>query len=68
MKIKLTKFEETRLLSARAYEIASGAKPKIDLKKEKLDKVIFSRDYIKIAKREYDLGLLDLELYSKDNS
>ena len=59
---ELNKFELTRLLSARAAEIAAGAKPKIDLEKEGLSNH-YSRDYVKIAQREYETGVLDLELY-----
>jgi DNA-directed RNA polymerase subunit K/omega len=62
---KLNKFERTRLFSARAAEIAAGAKPKLDLEKEKLS-MLLSRDYVKIAQREYELGALDLELYLED--
>lgn len=63
-KIKsLNKFERTRLFSARAAEIAAGAKPLIDLEKEGLS-MSLSRDYVKIAQKEYELGALDLELYS----
>lgn len=60
---KLNKFDETRLFSARALELANGATPKIDLEKEGLESK-FSRDYVKVAQKEYELGLLDLELYS----
>lgn len=61
----LNKFERARLFSSRANEIANGAKPKIDLEKEGLT-MMLSRDYVKIAQREYELGLLDLELYHKE--
>ena len=62
--MKLNKFERTRLFSARAAEIAAGAKPLIDLEKEGLS-MSLSRDYVKIAQREFELDLLDLELYSE---
>lgn len=60
--IKLTKFERTRLLSARALEIANGASPKLDL--SNMDAKL-TRDYVKIAQKEFDEGLLDLEVYKK---
>ena len=66
-KNKLNKFEETRLFSARAQEIANGAIPKIDVKKIGLDEdKILSKDYTKIAREEYIQGKLDLEIL-KDN-
>ena len=57
--IKMSKFEKTRILSARALEIANGAKPKVDVDmKNKLN-----RDYVKIAEQELSENVLDLELY-----
>ena len=57
--MKLNKFEKTRILSARALEIANGAKPKIDIDlKGKLN-----RDYVKIAEMELEQGKLELEIY-----
>ena len=64
-KEKSNKFEDTRIFSARAAEIAGGAKPKIDLEKEGFKKPILARDFVKIAKVEFEKGLLDLELYEK---
>lgn len=58
---KLNKFERTRLFSARALELANGAKPKFDLEEFGME-AILDRDFIKVAKKEYELGLLDLEL------
>ncbi len=67
MSTKLNKFEKARLFSARAAEIAEGAPTKLDLEKEGLSMKL-SRDYIKIAQKEYELDLLDLELYKKEIS
>lgn len=58
----LSKFEKTRLLSARALELENGAEAKIDLKKHGIEPK-FSRDHIKVAEIEFDEGKLDLELY-----
>lgn len=58
-KPKLNKFEMTRILSARALELSKGDKPKIDLD----DKMKMSKDYVKIAQKEYDAEVLDLEIY-----
>ncbi len=60
---ELNKFEKTRLLSARANELANGAKPLIDLKKNGFDKPELSREFVKIAEKEFELGKLDLEVY-----
>ena len=61
VKEKLNKFERTRILSARALEIAKGAKPKIKVNlKNKLN-----RDFVEIARQEYEKGKLDLEIYKK---
>ncbi|MFW5704232.1 MAG: DNA-directed RNA polymerase subunit omega [Nanoarchaeota archaeon] len=56
---KLNKFEKTRLLSARAEELASGDKPKV--KSSKKGKVL-TQDYVKIAEAEFDSGKLELEV------
>lgn len=61
---KLNKFEKTRLLSARALEIAKGAKPKIDISK---DQVNLSIDYVKIAEKELEEGVIELYSYKKQN-
>ncbi len=59
---KLNKFEKTRLLSARALELAQGDKPKVKVSKG----VKISKDYVKIAQEEYDKGKLELEVYKKE--
>ena len=51
MNKKLNKFEETRLLSARALEISKGAKAKEKIKK---DGALLSQDYVKIAEKELE--------------
>lgn len=56
---KLTKFEKTPLFSARANEIAMGAKSKIKTKGK------LTQDYAKIAQEEYEKGVLELEVYKK---
>lgn len=58
---KLNKFEKSRLLGARALELSRGAKPKIDIEKEKIS-ILLSRDLIKIAQLEYERGLLELKV------
>ena len=59
---KLNKFEKARLLSARALELAQGDKPKVKVSKG----VKISKDYVKIAREEYEKGKLDLEVYKKE--
>ncbi|MFW6285699.1 MAG: DNA-directed RNA polymerase subunit omega [Nanoarchaeota archaeon] len=56
------KFEETRRLSARALELAQGAKPKVKLEE---GKVYLGKDYVEIAKKELKENLLELEIYRK---
>jgi DNA-directed RNA polymerase subunit K/omega len=56
---KLNKFEKTRLLSARAEEIAAGDKPNIKIADK--NKVL-TQDYVKIAQKEFDEDKLDLEV------
>lgn len=57
--INLNKFEKTRLLSARALELAEGDAPRVKVEKG----VKLSGDYIKIAAKELEAGKLDLEIY-----
>ena len=56
---KLNKFEITRLLSARALELSKGDKPKVEIEST----VLLSKDYVKIAQKEFEEGVLDLEIY-----
>jgi len=60
VKNKLNKFENTRLLSARAFELSAGATPRIKVKKG----LLLGRDYVDIAKQELEAGVLDLEIYN----
>ena len=64
MSESMNKFERTRLLGARAAEIAAGAQPKVNVDKEEIE-ALYSRDYVKIAQKEYEEGVLDLELYKE---
>jgi DNA-directed RNA polymerase subunit K/omega len=57
---RINKFDMTRILSARALELAEGAKPKVDLEGSK---IYLGKDYVEVAKRELDEGVLDLEVY-----
>ena len=60
MEKKLNKFEITRLLSSRALELANGAKPKVEIEKKG---VLLTQDYVKVAEKENEDGVLDLEIY-----
>ena len=64
-KIKLNKFEETRLLSARALEISKGAKAKIKLDARTKEDPLLSKDYVGVARQEYENDSLELEIYRK---
>lgn len=57
---KLNKFEKTRLLSARALELAFGSKPTIKIKKEDNQ---LTKDYVKIAEAELAKDKLELDIY-----
>lgn len=58
---RLNKFERTRLLAARALELAEGDKPKVEVSKE----LRLTKDYVKIAELELEQGVLELEVYRK---
>ena len=60
MRKRLNKFEQTRILSARALELAEGALPKTKLGK---DQSLLSKDYVKVARKELEENKLDLEIY-----
>ncbi|MDA3854800.1 MAG: DNA-directed RNA polymerase subunit omega [Candidatus Woesearchaeota archaeon] len=60
MSKKLNKFEMTRLLSARAYELERGAKAEVEITKK--GKVL-SKDYVEVAQREFDEGKLSLDVF-----
>jgi len=57
---KLNKFEESRLFSARAEELAAGDKPNVESAEGKVN---LTKDYINLAKEEYDSDKFDLEIY-----
>jgi len=57
--VNLNKFERTRLLSARALELAEGDEPRVKVEKG----VKLSQDYIKIATKELEAGKIELEIY-----
>ncbi len=63
-KKRLNKFEKTRLLSARAYELSKGATPKVKVAKKD---ILLSNDYVKIAQEEMESGKLELDIHKKIN-
>ena len=65
-KAKLNKFEVTRLLSARALEISKGAKTKVKLEKRGKEDPLLSKDYVAVAKDEYDNNKIELEVYRNE--
>jgi DNA-directed RNA polymerase II subunit RPB1 len=57
---KITKFERTRLIGARARQLANNDQPKIEI----IDSDLY--DATRIATREYDQGLIDICAIRKD--
>ena len=55
-----TKFEKARIIGSRALQISQGAPFLIKLSKEDLDKIKYNP--VEIAKREFDEGLLPIEV------
>ena len=59
----LNKFEKTRLLAARALELAEGDAPKVPLDEQEFPRPILTKDYVRIAEKELDAGELELDVY-----
>jgi DNA-directed RNA polymerase subunit K len=55
-----TKYEKARLIGARATQISMGAPIMVKLTKKQLEELKF--DPLKIAKLEYDAGLIPIEV------
>lgn len=62
MSNKLNKFEMTRLLSARAYELERGAKSTVEITQRGK---FLSKDYVDVAQRELDEDKLPLEIFEE---
>jgi DNA-directed RNA polymerase subunit K len=58
--MKHTRFEKARIIGARALQIAMGAPYKLDLTKEDLERMRYSS--LEIAKREYELGVVPIDV------
>ncbi|MBS3159386.1 DNA-directed RNA polymerase subunit K [Candidatus Woesearchaeota archaeon] len=58
--MKLTKYEKTRLIGARALQISMGCPLLVDLKEEDLEKISYSP--IEIAKLEFQKGILPIAI------
>jgi len=57
---EMSKFDRTRLIAARAHQIADGSPIKIELTQEELEKINFNP--IKIAMIEFEKDLIDLKV------
>jgi len=57
---KLTKFEIARIIGSRALQISQGAPFLIKLSKKDLESINY--DVIEIAKREFNEGVLPIEI------
>ena len=55
-----TKYEKARIIGSRALQISSGAPFMLKLSKEELEKIQY--DPLKIAKLEYDAGVLPIDV------
>ncbi|MEK6862392.1 MAG: DNA-directed RNA polymerase subunit K [Nanoarchaeota archaeon] len=58
--MKYTKFEEARIIGARALQIAMGAPVLMNLSKEELEKMRYSP--IEIAKKEFYMNVLPITI------
>lgn len=54
-----SKFEKTRIISARALQIAQGSPVFVDIEKKEFDP-------IEIAKREWDAGLIPIDIKKQE--
>lgn len=57
------KFEKTRLLAARALELAEGDQPKVTLDETEFPRPILTKDYVRIAEKEFNEDALELDVY-----
>jgi DNA-directed RNA polymerase beta' subunit/DNA-directed RNA polymerase subunit K/omega len=57
---RITKFERARIISARSIQLYEGDEPKVEIEEEDL------MDPVRIATREFDLGLLDIYVIRKN--
>ncbi len=62
MTTKLNKFEECRLLAARAGELVEGDSANVELE----EKPQLARDCNKAAQKEFEEGTIELEVYRKE--
>lgn len=58
--MKYTRFEKTRLIGARALQIAMGAPFHVDLSEKDLEAIRFNP--IEIAKLEFEKGLIPMDI------
>lgn len=58
---KITKFERTRMVGARALQISSGAPTLLKLSEKELEEIKYSP--IEIAKRELEAGVLPITVF-----
>ncbi len=58
-----TKYEKARVVGARALQISMGAPIQTDLKKKDLEELNYNP--IRIAMREFDLGVIPIDIKRK---
>lgn len=58
--MKLTKYEDARIIGARALQISSGAPLLLDLKKDDFEKINYSP--VEIAKMEAKKGVIPITI------
>lgn len=61
--IKYTKFEKARMIGARALQISMGAPMVLEMSKEELEAIRYNP--IEIAKKEFDLGVIPIDIKRK---
>lgn len=59
-KDEMSRYDKTRLISARAHQIADGSALKVELTEEELEKINYNP--IKIAMIEFEKGLIDIQV------
>ncbi len=63
--LELTKYEEARIVGARALQLASGAPPLIDVEKLRKSLNASYLSAVELAKSEFESGLIPMHVVRK---